>query len=218
MPFESSPSLIFLNMSCFEASKFRAPILAKFQFFNSDVYRTLIVLREMGAITNSDYRTINGVDTLTASSHLRKLRDQAILEKKGRGSTTYYTLAPHIATQPGELTPHIATQPGELSYQISSALDSKKSALSEFPDKIMRKIRELKGKTNSEELQNLIMELCSNRSLNANEIASILGRSPRYIREYVLKRMIIAKKIRLRFPDRPNHPQQAYRAFVEKEK
>jgi len=53
--------------------------------------RTLIIIREKGSISNAEYRTINGVDTLTASAHLRRLRDLELLEQKGRGNTTYYT-------------------------------------------------------------------------------------------------------------------------------
>ena len=52
--------------------------------------KTLIIIREMGAITNGDYRMIHGVDTLTASAHLRRFRDFGLIQQKGAGSATYY--------------------------------------------------------------------------------------------------------------------------------
>lgn len=69
--------------------------------------RTLIVVREKGSISNAEYRTINGVDTLAASSHLRRLRDLGLLDQKGRGNTTFYVPTNRLLA-PGTIleTPH----------------------------------------------------------------------------------------------------------------
>ncbi len=65
--------------------------LKQFKEFHlsSDEARALIVVREMGAITNADYRNINCVDVSTASVHLKRLRDLEILEQKGKSQSTY---------------------------------------------------------------------------------------------------------------------------------
>ncbi|MFY8058807.1 MAG: ATP-binding protein, partial [Planctomycetaceae bacterium] len=56
-----------------------------------DEMKAMISARELGAIDNSTYRTINReIDTLAASKHLRKLCDFGLLEKKGSGPATYY--------------------------------------------------------------------------------------------------------------------------------
>jgi ATP-dependent DNA helicase RecG len=52
--------------------------------------RALIFVRELGAITNAGYRTINHVDVLAASQHLRRLRNNGLLQQKGKGAETYY--------------------------------------------------------------------------------------------------------------------------------
>jgi len=67
--------------------------LSRFQQYNlcEDDHRALIFIREVGAIDNLGYRSLNHVDTLTASGRLRRLRDQGLIEKKGAGSKTYYT-------------------------------------------------------------------------------------------------------------------------------
>jgi ATP-dependent DNA helicase RecG len=52
--------------------------------------RALVFVREMGAIDNATFRSINTTDTLQASSHLRRLRDLELLEMKGSGNRTYY--------------------------------------------------------------------------------------------------------------------------------
>jgi ATP-dependent DNA helicase RecG len=63
---------------------------------SDDEARALIVVRETGEIDNLMYRYINYVDTLTASGRLRRLRDLGLLEQKGKGPATYYTLSPDI--------------------------------------------------------------------------------------------------------------------------
>jgi ATP-dependent DNA helicase RecG len=53
--------------------------------------RALVFVREVGAMNNSAFRDINrGIDTLTASGHLRRLRDAGLLEQKGKSVGTYY--------------------------------------------------------------------------------------------------------------------------------
>jgi ATP-dependent DNA helicase RecG len=67
--------------------------LATFKEYNltEDEMKALVSAREVGAIDNSSYRDVNrGVDTLTASKHLRRLCDFKMLKKKGQGSNTYY--------------------------------------------------------------------------------------------------------------------------------
>lgn len=52
--------------------------------------RALVVAREANAIDNATYRALNKVDTLTASSRLRRLRDAGLFGQQGRGSATWY--------------------------------------------------------------------------------------------------------------------------------
>ncbi len=57
---------------------------------SEDEVRVLIVLREVGAMNNAYYRTLTGLDTLTVSRRLQRLRDLKLLEQKGKSSATYY--------------------------------------------------------------------------------------------------------------------------------
>ncbi|MGJ7523270.1 hypothetical protein ACSFA0_22500 [Variovorax sp. LT1P1] len=53
-------------------------------------------MRGKSAIDNAAYRALNKVDTLAASSALRRLRDAGLLQQKGRGSATYYVPAERL--------------------------------------------------------------------------------------------------------------------------
>ena len=57
--------------------------------------------RELGAIDNAAYRSINHTDTLNASVHLRRLRDLELLAMKGSGSRTYYVPGALFAIRAG---------------------------------------------------------------------------------------------------------------------
>ncbi len=52
----------------------------------------LIYARATGAGDNTACRDFSGLDTLTASRVLRRLRDKGLLEKQGAGSRTFYVL------------------------------------------------------------------------------------------------------------------------------
>jgi len=75
--------------------------LAHFARLNltNDEARALVHVREAGQITNAAYRDLNGVDTLEASSHLRRLRSLKLLHQHDRGAATYYTPTERL-TQP----------------------------------------------------------------------------------------------------------------------
>lgn len=64
--------------------------------------RALIFLKEVGAIDNSSFRQINGVDTLKASADLRDLRSKSILDQKGKGKATYYVGGSNFVRTPAE--------------------------------------------------------------------------------------------------------------------
>lgn len=171
--------------------------------------RTLIVIREKGAISNAEYRTINGVDTLTASAHLRRLRDLGLLEQKGRGNITFYvptaelyapgvtSETPHISLLSGESTPHTSPLSGELLV---------------LPEGIKNKINAFGKRTPPETVKDLIKELCAFRPMKLSDLATILNRHPKYIREQYLNEMIKQQELEHVFAD-PNHPQQAYKAI-----
>jgi ATP-dependent DNA helicase RecG len=63
---------------------------------SNDEAKALVILKQGGIINNLIYRVTNDVDTLTASQHLRRLRDAGLLEQQGKGSATCYTLNPQF--------------------------------------------------------------------------------------------------------------------------
>ncbi len=157
--------------------------------------RTLIVIREKGAMTNADYRTIHCVDTLTASLHLRKLRDLGLIEQKGRGNATYYVPMLKLLI------------PGESSQVV--ILETSETEI--LPKDLEEEIQKIGKKTNSQSIKQIIKKLCSIRPFKANELAVLLKRTPRHLRERYLSSMIDSHDLELGFPGNPAHPLQTYK-------
>jgi ATP-dependent DNA helicase RecG len=170
--------------------------------------RTLIVVREKGSISNAEYRTINGVDTLAASSHLRRLRDLGLLDQKGRGNITFYIPTNRLLA-PGTIleTPH--TSP--LSEGLASHIKSLPELLFGLSHDLTEMIRKIGVRTPPDKVKEVIKNLCSSRPFKPSEIALLLKRNHRYVRDYYLTPMVESGELELVFPDNLANPQQAYR-------
>ncbi len=198
-----------------------------------DETRALIVVRELGAITNLDYRRFNDLDTLSASKRLQRLRDVGLLEQKGKGNQTYYIptslllnplkeaeqsqlsgqLNPSHKTLSDQLNPSYKTLSDQLNPSHKATPESLQDSL---PAKLRSKVETLGERSTTQDLRNIIFELCTWKDLRPAEIATLIRRSRRYLRARLLTPMVRDGLLELTYSN-PSHPKQAYRA-VTKEK
>lgn len=198
--------------------------LGKFKAYNltDDEARTLIVIREMGALTNADYRNINAVDTLVASSHLRRLRDLGLLEQKGNGSATYYIptkllLVPSVEVVSQTLEPTLIM--GELNSSLSPimgkltpTLNAIMGELASLPENLENDLEFLKKRASPAKIKLIILKICSIKYLKLADIAKLLRRRPEYLRAKFISPMTEEGcELEMLYPYQPNHPNQAYR-------
>lgn len=177
--------------------------------------RALVFVRELGAIDNAAYRSINRTDTLNASVHLRRLRDLDLLQMKGAGNRTYYVPGPGFAApQPGGAPAAIADkipnshQPGTDSHQ--AAPDSHQ-LLDTIPQDLAARIPLAGSKPRREVLRALIVDLCTWRALGARELATILlGREQKPLVRDHLTPMVREGTLAYTIPEMENHPDQRY--------
>lgn len=225
-----------------------------------DEARALIVLREVGAISNATYRDINRVDTLAASRRLQRLRDIGLLEQRGRGTGIHYVPGPRLLNASSALVPSLAAQnalawrslpirlpdaaasldpvdsaqptgfpadsagvnpsheglhegvnPSHKSLREGS--DRARAALYERLPEHLKLVVERFGKRSTPyEMRATIRELCAWQALQPLEIALLLRRTPRHVRDIYLRPMIRDGELEYTHPDNPAHPRQAYRA------
>ncbi len=160
--------------------------------------RTLILVRDKGAVTNADYRAFRFVDTLTASTHLRKLRDNGLLDQKGSGSATYYM--PTLKLLAADPTAIIE----EVTFNTSASSP-------DLPSNLTEEISNIGKRTPPDTIKQVIKKICSLRPFKANEIGLLLKRNPRHIRNRYLTPMVESGDLELALPNNPLHPLQTYK-------
>jgi ATP-dependent DNA helicase RecG len=126
----------------------------------TDEAKALVHVREAGRITNAVYRDLNGVGTLEASSHLRRLRDLKLLQQHDRGAATYYTPTgrfwdpgksgdpPVQPSDPGEQPDDLRGESGDLRRQPDD-LSEQSGDLRRQPDNLRGKSGNLRRKSDN---------------------------------------------------------------------
>lgn len=186
--------------------------------------RVLILLREIGEVDNSTYRTIGRVDALTASSRLRRLRDLSVLEQSGRGASTSYTAGPRLidaVTHSGGGSPKTSSLRNkplrkeldstlriELPEPLRKELDSLRKQL---PPDLVRDIDGLGRRVPANELDDIIQRICACRPYGIHELSLILGKNTVHLLARSIKRMISKKRLLYTHEDK-THPDQKYYA------
>jgi ATP-dependent DNA helicase RecG len=142
--------------------------LKLFSNFNlsTEEARTLLMVREMGDIINADYRNINCVDTLTASVSLRKLRNNGLLELKGKGSQTYYVPGKTISDKEIE-----ASNAGFLPAESAPQVRPLSEELLDMPVELKKELDSLGARATQDKVKSLILKLCAVKPLKLPEIA-----------------------------------------------
>jgi ATP-dependent DNA helicase RecG len=172
----------------------------------------------------SVFNTLNVTETLAASKHLGRLRDLGLLEKRGKSTATYYIPGPKflpgstpaLSAGPGRLpadlealSPELEGLPSDLTRMIS-ALSSDLSR--ELTHKIPEYRRSMGKRGDAVVIRQIVLELCALREWRDDELALMIGRTAKYIRQNYLAPMVAEGVLQRTHPENIHHPQQAYRA------
>ena len=189
----------------------------------------LVFVREVGAIDNATYRQLDTTITLArARLELHKLCELGFLLKKGQGRNTYYIKTEKVVSL-GEMLPpngeKIPPQGGmfhgkqeifhgeqEIYHgeeKIYHAL-SRDSLIAELPEELKRKILEIKKWTAKEDMDQIIISLCSLRPYSIDELKVILQRNQKALKSFKIKALLESKQLFYWIPEMIRHPQQKY--------
>jgi ATP-dependent DNA helicase RecG len=187
---------------------------------SNDEAKALIVVREAGAIDNGAYRELTKVDVLTASQSLRRLRDAGLLTQKGRASATYYVptdklLNSGLSTKSDGLSTKsdgLSTKPDGLSTKLlDEQAMARKALLNTLPGELAARIGAIGHRHPPGEVCDAIVSVCRLREWRAEELATLLRRHPRYVRNNYLRPLLRDGRLTMTNPREPSDPQQAYR-------
>jgi len=184
---------------------------------DEDETKVLIYARATGAVDNTACRDFSGLDTLTASRVLRRLRDKGLLDKQGGGNRTYYVLRGPAMPVPLDMA---ACNPGpaaggDLPASMGGLPQSPHelaTLLATLPPELATLHATLAGRANTSALRAAIVRFCAWRTLSVDELATLLGRKRDYLRNKHLIPMVREGALRFRYPESAKHPHQAYMA------
>ena len=184
---------------------------------SDDEARAMILAKETGAVDNAGLRAVTGLDTLSASQVLKRLHHQhQLLQKGGAGPSTYYRLS-DVTSAAGELplfsdntanTGDLPSNTGDLSANTG---DLGVNA-AELPAELQKRIRQLGPKARKEKLWPVIVWLCALKSLKAEQLAQLLGRSQvsTLKTNHINRLRDLEEFITYTHQEVKNHPEQAY--------
>ena len=179
---------------------------------SADEAKALIYARETGAVDNTACRDFSGLDTLQASSLLRRLRDRGLLEKQGSGSRTYYTLSsPGEAAGRETLQAELPLEGGKQGPEGGKpGAQGGKRVLPDLPPELTARLAKSGQRQSTESLRQLIRDLCGWQPLRGEELATLLHKDLKYLRNKHLSEMVQAGDLAFLYPESPNHALQAY--------
>jgi ATP-dependent DNA helicase RecG len=160
------------------------------------------------------------VDTLSASSHLRRLRDFGLLDQKGSGNQTYYEASnglletPIFSYETSDITsgaPDITSGAPDITSGAPDITSGAPDIEGVLPDQLVQKLQKIKKRASNEIMSLIIKELCGYKPMTLTELGILLRRDPQHLRKRYLSKLIDSKEVEYIFPDNPTHPLQAYR-------
>lgn len=152
--------------------------------------KTLIFLREAGAVNNLVFRQLSGEDTLYASVALRELRDVGLIEQKGRGNSTYYI-------------------PTEILFQDDTLMLQDNDSSMQDSKLVEEVLKRLKKRLKFVALSQIIVDLCKIKGFERVELSALINRDETYVRT-ILTKLVKTGRLRMKYPEMPKHPHQAY--------
>lgn len=170
--------------------------------------QAFLFVREVGQITNEDYRNLNATDTLTASQALRRLRDLGLLLQHDRGAQTFYTLA-DSALDAGDLPeaparqeaaygePEVAqTRPevAQAGRKVSQPSYSRAApdAWDSLPPDLQHAVSQAGLRSTHTAMRAVLLALCMYQPWTSESLASLMGRHRKTLVDRHLSPMVRA--------------------------
>lgn len=175
-----------------------------------------------------------------ARLEIHKLCDLGFIEKKGQGRNTYYirtskvvflgerlrpqderllpqhgTLGERLPPQHGTLGKKIPPQgekipPQHGTFEIESQPKSRNELLRELPKGLQERVAKLGKWASREKVSQLLVDLCAFKPYSYEELALIIQRAAKPMKDKYIKPLRLANKLFYWIPEMINHPLQKY--------
>ena len=177
-------------------------------------------------IDNATYRQLDSSIThVHACLEIHKLWELGFIEKKGQGRNTYYIRTSKVVSLGERLRPQderLLPQHGTLgeryqgedernqaylgTFEEECMLKTCEELVRELPNELQERVNNIGNRASRETVCQLLIDLCAFKPYSYEELASILQRSPKALKDKYLKPLRLANWI----PEMINHPLQKY--------
>ena len=169
-------------------------------------------MREVGAIDNATYRQLDSsISHARARLEIHKLCDLGFIEKIGQGRNTYcirtskvVSLVERLRPQDERLLPQHGT------FEIESQPKSRNELLRELPKGLQERVAKLGKWASREKVSQLLVDLCAFKPYSYEELALIIQRAAKPMKDKYIKPLRLANKLFYWIPEMINHPLQKY--------
>lgn len=188
-----------------------------FEDLGGDEVQALVQAHVEEDVTNQDLQDMLSLHRTDITKLLKGLVRKSLLRPIGIGRGTRYVLGPAFTPTKGGISP---TKRGI--SPTKAAISPTKAPISptkEIPDLpidlrlIAESIRSTK-RAGREQMEDAILALCQGRFLSLDDLAALLGRQQEGIRDKYVSPLTKQGLLERRYPDKPNHRDQAYRTVM----
>ena len=201
---------------------------------NNEQKLSLIFVRELGAIDNITYRQLNSdITTRKATFDLHRMCKEGLFELKGQKRNAYYVAGQEfiqlngkpdgVTGKPDGVTGKLGGVTGKPDREISKPdgemyrangemyrANGEMYRAEQIPEELLERINKIGKKLASNEMESLILDLCSFQAFSLMELSTILQRNIMFLRNHYLKPLIKQGKLFYTIPEMLNHPNQKY--------
>ena len=199
---------------------------------SAEEIQALVIADVEGSVANARLRSLSDQHSADLSRMLQKLVGKGLLEQVRQKRWAFYRLPSHMESSEGGAghSPHSGDDSPHNEKDSPHSGGSSPQSGSESPGTEQESLRlssiprpesepslqaiaapaQNKKRLAPERMRQLILQLCAGRYLSVQELAALLHRDPKGLQERYLTPMCREGLLMMRYPDRPNRPDQAY--------
>lgn len=180
-----------------------------FDHLSGDEVQAVVTAQVEGEVTNLSLQGMLTMHRVDITRMLRGLVREGFLKSDGVGRGTRYFLSggtPHVS-EVTSLANEVTSPVSEATSPVSAAAPPVTVDL----EGIVAQVRAAQ-RAKPEQMRQAIQFICAAEFLTAQQIAEALGRSKKRLQDEFLGPMCASGLLSMRYPDTPNHKQQAYRS------
>ncbi len=170
-----------------------------------------------GRVSNNRLQELTERHPSDLTEMLRRLVREGFLESHGKQRWTWYSVYPGVLRE-SAIERFVALPQGSVGLPPSSVgLPPDSVALAgesvDLPRDLLERADAIRarGKVDKGTVCEVILALCEGRHISLRTLSGLLGRVPDYLRWNFVRELVQSGQLEPLYPDKPNHPEQAYR-------